>query len=163
MAFPLPSISPGIPESMSGSWRKKPAVSCSLLRLQGGIASFPSRPRHIDPAALLHQQKLMWGIQLVKLTLDTLPLVCMPFLCRSSHNELSKRRKRERKLERLWVRLLIMSLKQTGRHLASITALWWDAGLLSRWQHRPHDVQAHATQPVITAYGMVWEEYEYVI
>lgn len=30
---PLPSISLGIPESMSGSRRNKPAVSCSLLRL----------------------------------------------------------------------------------------------------------------------------------
>lgn len=46
---PHPSITPGVPQSMSGSWRSKPAVSCSLLRLQGGIASLPLVPRHITP------------------------------------------------------------------------------------------------------------------
>lgn len=67
----------------------------------------------------------MWGIQLVNLTLHTLLLVHntdTPFLHRASHNKLSERRARQRKSELLWVRLLIISLKQTGRHLASITA-----------------------------------------
>lgn len=119
---PLSSITLGIPESTAGSWRIMSAVSCSLLRLQGGITSLPSHPRYITPSS---KQKLMWGIQLVNLILDTLPLVCstdMTFLHRSSHNKLSERREKERKSELLWVRLLIMRLKQTRRHLASITA-----------------------------------------
>ncbi len=99
---PRPSISLGLQESMSGSWRNKPAVSCSLLRLQGGIASLPSHPSPtINPPPLTpsSKQKPMWGIQLVNLTLDTLPLVCgadTPFLRRSSHNKLSNEEEAEK-------------------------------------------------------------------
>lgn len=118
---PLPSI------TLPGSWKNKPAVSCNLLRLQGGITSLLSHPTRppSPPQRSSSKQKLVWGIQLVNLTLDTLPLVCntdMPFLHRSSHNKLSERRERERKSELFWVRRLIMSLKRTARHLASIMA-----------------------------------------
>lgn len=80
---PPPSITLWVPELMSGSWRNKPAVSCSLLRLQGGITSLPLVPHHITPTSSSSKQNPMWGIQLVNLTLDTLLLVCStdtPFL-----------------------------------------------------------------------------------
>lgn len=49
-----------------------------------------------------------------------------------------------------------MSLEQTGRHLASITHCDGIQSPTAAGSNRPHDVQAHATQSVITAYGMVW-------
>lgn len=70
---PLPSISHGIPKSMSGSRRNKPAVSCSLLRLRGGGDHFPSLAplATSPPSPSRSKQKLMWGIQLVNLSWHT--------------------------------------------------------------------------------------------
>ena len=73
---PLPSITLGAP-----AWRNKPAVLCGLSRLRGGGDHFPSSlaPGHIVPSPphtpppFPSKQKLMWGIQLVNLTRDTLP------------------------------------------------------------------------------------------
>lgn len=58
---PLPSITLGIPESMPGSWKNKPAVSCNLLRLQGGITSLPSHPTGppLPPQRSSSKQKLV--------------------------------------------------------------------------------------------------------
>lgn len=118
---PPPSITLAFPELMSkgaGGTSLQCHVACWGYR--EGSLPFP-----LTLLLLLQTKKFMWGIQLVNLTLHTLLLVRntdTPFLHRASHNKLSERRARQRKSELLWVRLLIISLKQTGRHLASITA-----------------------------------------
>lgn len=129
-------------------------VLCRMLSLQGGLVATPlwcyipthprGQPRPNVPSS--PKQKFTGGIQLVNLTFGTLPAV------RSTGRE-----PQSGKGDGEWgYWLCAPDRHQWDIWLPLCTVIGYRALQQPAGSNRPHDAQAHAAQPVITAFGMVW-------